>query len=80
MKFDVNNYLQFDRKQYNNDVVIWFYQKINEKQSILIGSCLVKDLYQIQLIGDEITKVYSLMFQFKLTNVIIHCDYFEAKL
>lgn len=80
MKFDVNNYLQFDRNQYGDDVVIWFYQKINERQSMLIGSCLVKDLYQIQLIGDENTKVYSLMFQFKLTNVIIHCDYFEAKL
>lgn len=79
MKYNVNNYLQFDSDQYSDNVVIWFYQKINEKQSVLIGSCLVKDLCRVQLIGDENTKVYSLMVQFKLTNVIIHCDYFETK-
>lgn len=77
MKYDINNYLQFDSRQYDDDVLIWFYQKINERQSILIGSCLVKDLYQIQCIGDEETQVFSLMFQFKLNNVVIHCDSFE---
>lgn len=77
MKFDVDNYYDFDSKKYKNDTIIWFYQKINERQSILIGSCLVKDLYQIQCLGDEETQVFSLMFQFKLNNVVIHCDSFE---